>query len=54
MTRILIPIAIVILMALVGRGDYEDAVREEATYCHNVASGAWPDYRKGDGLCLTK
>ncbi len=34
-----------IVLALVGGNDYEDALRDQQTYCTNVASGAWPDYQ---------
>lgn len=48
--RILI-IAILVIMAVVGNGDYEDAKREEVFYCHMVAAGHWPDYKETFALC---
>ena len=36
-----------LLVGVVGRFDYEDAVAEEALYCSNVKNGLWPDY---DGI----
>jgi|LauGreDrversion4_2_1035121.scaffolds.fasta_scaffold2701220_1 hypothetical protein len=46
-------IVFILLAGLAGQSDYEDAVREEALYCANVAlykatSGeqGWPDYNK--------
>lgn len=37
-------LALVLLMGVVGRMDYEDAQLEEALYCDNVRNGVWPDY----------
>lgn len=37
-------LALLLLMGVVGRMDYEDAKLEEAAYCHNVKTGVWPDY----------
>lgn len=43
----------IILAGLAGRTDYEDALRDEALYCANVAlykatagKQGWPDYRE--------
>lgn len=37
-------LALLLLMGVVGRMDYEDAKLEEALYCDNVRTGVWPDY----------
>jgi len=37
-------LALLLLMGVVGRMDYEDAKLEEIAYCHNVKNGVWPDY----------
>uniref|UniRef100_A0AAU6W1D7 Uncharacterized protein n=1 Tax=Pseudomonas phage Pavpe01 TaxID=3138545 RepID=A0AAU6W1D7_9VIRU len=42
--RLLTVIAVVLLLGLVGRMDYDDAVLQEKAYCANVHSGLWPDY----------
>ena len=41
---VLIAVAVVALFGIVGHFDYEDAKREEISYCENVKSGQWPDY----------
>ena len=37
--------AVVALLGPVGSMDYTDAVREQLTYCDNVAAKVWPDYK---------
>ena len=37
-------LALLVLLALVGENDYEDALLQQQEYCQNVASGIWPDY----------
>jgi hypothetical protein len=32
-------------MGVVGNGDYEDALAEEAHYTNMVCAGHWPDYK---------
>lgn len=41
----LIIAAVVLVFLVVGGQDYQDAKRDEQTYCDNVKSGAWPDYQ---------
>lgn len=41
----LIIAAVVLVFLAVGGQDYQDAKRDEQTYCDNVKSGAWPDYQ---------
>lgn len=36
---------LVIAFGIAGRGDFEEAQRQEEQYCQNVHSGHWPDYR---------
>lgn len=50
-TPLLIAIVVIAIMAVVGNGDYEEAKREEAFYCHMVAVGQWPDYKGIYALC---
>lgn len=37
-------LALLLLMGVVGRMDYEDEQAQAALYCHNVKIGVWPDY----------
>ena len=50
-TPLLIALVVIAIMAVVGNGDYEEAKREEAFYCHMVAAGHWPDYKGVYALC---
>ena len=36
---------ILLLMGLVGAGDYEDQLAEPRFYCEQVSEGNWPDYK---------
>lgn len=36
---------LLMLMGIVGSGDYEDALAEEAHYTSMVCAGHWPDYK---------
>lgn len=36
---------ILIAAAWAGTSDYQEAKRQEAVYCGNTESGAWPDYK---------
>ena len=36
--------ALVLLMGLVGRMDYEDQQADQAHYCEMVKAGFWPDF----------
>lgn len=36
---------LLMLMGVVGSGDYEDALAEEAHYTNMVCAGHWPDYK---------
>ena len=36
---------ILLLMGLVGTGDYEDQLAEQRFYCEQVSEGHWPDYK---------
>lgn len=47
----LIALAVVVVIGIVGNMDYEDAVREQLSYCDNVKAGVWPDY---DGTYKTE
>ena len=47
----LMVLVVIAIMAVVGNGDYEEAKREEAFYCHMVAAGRWPDYKGVYALC---
>lgn len=40
----LVVLALLLLMGVVGRMDYEDEQAQAALYCHNVKTGVWPDY----------
>lgn len=40
-------VALVVLFGIVGRMDYDDAVKDEQHYCEMVKAGAWPAYRDG-------
>lgn len=37
-------LALLLLMGVVGRMDYEDEQAQAALYCDNVRNGIWPDY----------
>lgn len=37
--------ALVLLLGLVGRMDYEDQQADQAHYCEMVKAGYWPDYQ---------
>lgn len=37
--------ALVLLMGLVGRMDYEDQQAQAALYCDMVKAGYWPDFQ---------
>lgn len=37
-------VALLLLLGLAGRMDYEDAKLQEQHYCEMVKSGKWPDY----------
>jgi len=41
---LLIAFVFIVLMAVVGQGDYEEAKAQEKRYCQMVAAGYWPDY----------
>lgn len=43
---ILVAVLAVVLFGVAGQFGYEDAKREEATYCENVKAGVWPDYQQ--------
>lgn len=36
---------LLLIFGVVGKMDYEDAIKEEATYCDMVASKVWPAYK---------
>ena len=38
-------VALLLLLGLAGRMDYEDAEREQSNYCEMVKAGYWPDYQ---------
>jgi len=38
--------AVLALLGIVGRLDYEDQLAEQAVYCEMVKAGEWPDYQK--------
>lgn len=40
-----------IAMGLVGNGDYEDELAEEAFYEEMVCDGKWPDYKQLGVIC---
>ena len=44
-------IGIVVVLGLVGRMDYEDAVAQEQRYTDMVCAGAWPDYDNRNPEC---
>lgn len=37
--------ALVLLLGLAGRMDYEDQQADQAYYCEMVKAGYWPDYQ---------
>lgn len=37
-------VALVLLVGIVGKMDYEDELLELDMYCQNVHTGVWPDY----------
>ena len=37
-------LALLLLMGVVGRMDYEDEQAQAALYCDNVRTSVWPDY----------
>lgn len=51
---LLTALVVIAIMAIVGNGDYEEAKREEAFYCHMVATGQWPDYNERFALCSSQ
>lgn len=42
--RTLAILALVLLVGIVGKMDYEDELLELDMYCQNVHTGVWPDY----------
>ena len=40
--------AAVLIMALLGERDYQDAEQQDAYFCKMVSAGHWPNYRKLD------
>ena len=53
-TPLLMALVAIAIMGIVGNGDYEEAKREEAFYCHMVSVGQWPDYKGVYALCPQK
>ncbi len=47
----LVTLAIIVILGATGRGDYEEAMWQEALYCHMVSVGHWPDFRGTYVLC---
>lgn len=43
--------AIILVLGIVGRMDYEDAKQAEQRYDDMVCSGAWPDYDNREPEC---
>jgi len=43
--------AIILVLGIVGRMDYEDAQKAEQHYADMVCSGAWPDYDNREPEC---
>lgn len=39
-------LAFLLILGVVGRGDYDDAVAAERHYCEMVESKAWPAYNR--------
>ncbi len=45
--RYLIPLVVIVIAGYMwaSSNDYEDALKEQQTYCDNVGAGFWPDYK---------
>jgi|14_taG_2_1085336.scaffolds.fasta_scaffold20294_2 hypothetical protein len=45
LAKAVVILTFLIMMGVVGNGDYEDALAEEAHYTSMVCAGYWPDYK---------
>ena len=44
-TPVFVALTLFAVVCIVGGMNYEDAKQEEISYCENVKSGQWPDYK---------
>jgi len=53
-TIVIVFLILIVAMGVVGNGDYEDALAEEAHYTNMVCAGHWPDYKNLGISCETQ